>query len=90
MSHRILSILRQPQSLLQEYCRHRAMADEMAELIDAFPNVALAEPNGMRRYEWLAKMHRVEAKAAMEMATKLQADQPVALATPVGSDSGGG
>ena len=26
----------------------------------------------MRRYEWLAKMHRMEAKAAMEMATKLR------------------
>ena len=25
------------QSLLQEYCRHRAMADEMSELIDEFP-----------------------------------------------------
>ena len=29
-------------------------------------------PKGMRRYEWLAKMHRVEAKAATEMATKLR------------------
>ena len=26
----------------------------------------------MRRYEWLAKMHRLEAKAATEMATKLR------------------
>lgn len=59
-------------SLLQAYCRHRAMADEMAELIDAFPTEALETPAGMRRYEWLAKMHRVEAKAAMEMATKLR------------------
>ena len=44
-------------SLLQAYCRHRAMADEMAELIDAFPNEALTEAKGMHRYEWLAKMH---------------------------------
>ena len=39
-------------SLLQAYCRHRAMADEMAELIDAFPNEALETAAGMRRYEW--------------------------------------
>lgn len=45
-------------SLLQAYCRHRAMADEMVELIDAFPNEALETAAGMRRYEWLAKMHR--------------------------------
>ena len=58
--------------LLQELCRHRAVADEMSELIDEFPSEALIEAKGMRRYEWLLKMRRIEAKAAMEMATKLR------------------
>ena len=48
------------------------MADEMAEQIDEFDPTWLADPKGMRRYEWLAKMHRLEAKSAMEMATKLR------------------
>ena len=58
--------------LLQEYCRHRAVADEMSDLIDAFDPTWLAEPKGQRRYEWLAKMRRVESKAALDMATKLR------------------
>ena len=60
------------QGLLQEYCRHRAVVDEVSELIDEFPREALIEPKGMHRYEWLLKVRRVEAKAAMEIATKLR------------------
>jgi hypothetical protein len=60
------------QGLLQQYCRHTAIADEMAELLAEFPTEALIEAKGMHRYEWLAKMHRLESKAALEMATKLR------------------
>ena len=60
------------QGLLQEYCRHRAVVDEVSELIDEFPREALVEAKGMHRYEWLLKVRRVEAKAAMEIATKLR------------------
>jgi hypothetical protein len=58
--------------MLQAYCRHRAIADEMSELIEAFDPAWLAEAKGQRRYEWLTKMVRVETKAAMEIATKLR------------------
>ena len=53
-----------PRALLLDYCRHRAMADEMSDLIDDFQPEGLQTPKGMRRYEWLAKMHRMESKAA--------------------------
>jgi hypothetical protein len=58
--------------LLQEYCRHKAVADEMSILIDEFDPTWLAEPKGMRRYEWLLKVRRVESKAASDIATKLR------------------
>ena len=59
-------------SMLQEYCRLRARADEMSDLLDAFDTAWLAEAKGQRRYEWLSRMHRMESKAAIEMATKLR------------------
>ena len=58
--------------MLQAYCRHRAIADEMSELIEAFDPAWLAEAKGQRRYEWLAKMGRVESKAALETARSLR------------------
>jgi hypothetical protein len=59
-------------SMLQEYCRLRSRADEMSDLLDAFDPAWLAEAKGQRRYEWLSRMHRMESKAAIEMATKLR------------------
>jgi hypothetical protein len=58
--------------LLEEYCRHKAVADEMSELINEFDQAWLAEAKGMRRYEWLLKVRRVESKAAQEISTKLR------------------
>jgi hypothetical protein len=59
-------------SMLQEYCRLRSRADEMSDLLDAFDPAWLGEAKGQRRYEWLSRMHRMESKAAIEMATKLR------------------
>jgi hypothetical protein len=60
------------QALLEDYCRQRAVTNEMADLINEFDPAWLAEAKGMRRYEWLCKMQRMASKAAMDLATKLR------------------
>jgi hypothetical protein len=59
-------------ALLVDYCRQRAMADEMSDLIDEFKPDWLAEAKGMRRYEWLSKMRRMASASAADLATKLR------------------
>jgi len=59
-------------AMLGDLCRHKATADEISDLIDKFDPAWLAEAKGMRRYEWLLKIRRVETKAALDLATKLR------------------
>ena len=59
-------------ALLLDYCRHKAVGDEMSGQIDDFDPAWLAEPKGMRRYEWLLKMRERETRAAANIATKLR------------------
>jgi hypothetical protein len=58
--------------MLADYCNQRAVAGEMAELINEFKPEWLTEAKGMRRYEWLTRMQRMASKAAMDLARQLR------------------
>ncbi|MGB7855495.1 MAG: hypothetical protein WBL48_06310 [Pseudolabrys sp.] len=44
----------------------------MSDQIDAFDPAWLAEPKGMRRYDWLSKQMDRNSQAATRLATKLR------------------
>jgi hypothetical protein len=59
-------------SLLADYCRHRASADKVSEVINVFEADWLKNAEGAKRYHGLLKMRDLETRAAADKATKLR------------------
>lgn len=59
-------------SLLSDYCRHRASADKVSEIINVFEADWLKNAEGAKRYHGLLKMRDLETRAAADKATKLR------------------
>ncbi len=59
-------------ALLKDYCRHRASADKITEIINLFQSDWLKNAEGARRYSALLKMRDLETRAAADKATKLR------------------
>lgn len=59
-------------SMLSDYCRHRASAAVVSEIIDTFKPEWLKASEGARRYYGLLKMRESETRAAASLATKLR------------------
>lgn len=58
--------------LLKDYCRHRAAADKITEVINLFQADWLKNGEGAKRYSSLLKMRDMEARGAADKATKLR------------------
>jgi hypothetical protein len=58
--------------LLKDYCRHRAAADKITEIINLFQTDWLKSADGAKRYSTLLKMRDLEARGAADKATKLR------------------
>lgn len=58
--------------MLADYCRHRASAKAVSEIIDTFKPDWLKSAEGAKRYEGLLRMRDRETKAAASLATKLR------------------
>ena len=58
--------------LLKDYCRHRAAADKISEVINLFQVDWLKNEEGVKRYSDLLKIRDLEAKGAADKATKLR------------------
>jgi hypothetical protein len=59
-------------ALLKDYCRHRAAADKITEVINLFQTDWLKNAEGSKRYATLLKMRDTEARGAADKATKLR------------------
>ncbi|WP_210526926.1 hypothetical protein [Rubellimicrobium arenae] len=59
-------------ALLTDYCRHRASADAISEVIGVFKPDWLKSSEGAKRYHGLLKMRDLETRAAADKATKLR------------------
>ena len=59
-------------ALLADYCRHRASADKITEVINLFKSEWLRNAEGSKRYHSLLRMREMETRAAAGMATKLR------------------
>mgnify|MGYP003425014336 FL=1 len=59
-------------SMLADYCRHRASAAVVSEVIDTFKPDWLKAAEGAKRYYGLLKMREAETRAAASLATKLR------------------
>lgn len=59
-------------SMLADYCRHRASAAVVSEIIDTFKPDWLKAAEGAKRYYGLLKMREAETRAAASLATKLR------------------
>lgn len=59
-------------SMLADYCRHRASAKVVSEIIDTFKPEWLKAAEGAKRYYGLLKMRESETRAAASLATKLR------------------
>lgn len=59
-------------NLLKDYCRHRAAADKITEVINIFQTEWLKSETGSKRYSQLLKMRDLEARGAADKATKLR------------------
>lgn len=59
-------------NLLKDYCRHRAAADKITEVINMFQTEWLKSETGSKRYSQLLKMRDLEARGAADKATKLR------------------
>lgn len=58
--------------MLSDYCRHRASADKVSEVINVFRAEWLKNADGAKRYHGLLKMRDLETRAAADKATKLR------------------
>ena len=58
--------------LLTDYCRHRAAADKITQVINQFQAEWLKSAEGAKRYAGLLKMRDLEARGAADKATKLR------------------
>ena len=58
--------------MLSDYCRHRASADKVSEVINIFQSEWLKNADGAKRYHGLLKMRDMETRAAADKATKLR------------------
>ena len=58
--------------MLSDYCRHRASADKVSEIINVFQAEWLKSTEGAKRYHGLLKMRDLETRAAADKATKLR------------------
>lgn len=58
--------------MLADYCRHRASADKVSEIINVFQAEWLKNEAGAKRYHGLLKMRDLETRAAADKATKLR------------------
>lgn len=58
--------------LLKDYCRHRAAADKVTQVINLFEADWLKNAEGSKRYSALLKMRDLEARGAADKATKLR------------------
>lgn len=58
--------------LLKDYCRHRASAEKISEVINVFKTDWLKNADGAGRYRDLLKMRDAESRAAADKATKLR------------------
>lgn len=58
--------------MLADYCRHRASADKVSEIINVFQAEWLKNADGAKRYHGLLKMRDLETRAAADKATKLR------------------
>ena len=58
--------------MLSDYCRHRASADKVSEIINVFQAEWLKSTEGAKRYHGLLKMRDLETRAAADNATKLR------------------
>ena len=58
--------------MLADYCRHRASADKVSEVINVFKADWLKNDEGAKRYHSLLKMRDLETRAAADKATKLR------------------
>lgn len=70
---------------LESYCRHVTQGLLIAEELLNFDRSWLADPDGLRRYDTLLKMHERESRAASSIATRLRitrqaTDHPETLA----------
>jgi hypothetical protein len=59
-------------ALLKDYCRHRAAADKITEVINLFQTDWLKNNEGSKRYASLLRMRDIEARGAADKATKLR------------------
>lgn len=58
--------------LLKDYCRHRASAEMVSEVLRAFKPDWLKNAEGAKRYHGLLRMRDLETRAAADKATKLR------------------
>ena len=58
--------------MLSDYCRHRASADKISEVINVFKADWLKNDEGAKRYHGLLRMRDLETRAAADKATKLR------------------
>lgn len=58
--------------MLTDYCRHRASADKVSEVINVFKAEWLRNADGASRYHSLLRMRDLETRAAADKATKLR------------------
>lgn len=58
--------------MLSDYCRHRASADKVSEVINVFQSEWLKNADGAKRYHGLLRMRDLETRAAADKATKLR------------------
>lgn len=59
-------------SMLADYCRHRASAKTVSDIIDTFKPEWLKAAEGAKRYHGLLRMREMETRAAASLATKLR------------------
>ena len=58
--------------LLKDYCRHRAAAEKISEVLNVFKTDWLKNSEGANRYRDLLRMRASESHAAADKATKLR------------------
>lgn len=58
--------------MLADYCRHRASANKVSDVINVFQADWLKNAEGAKRYHGLLKMRDLETRAAADKATKLR------------------
>jgi hypothetical protein len=59
-------------ALLTDYCRHRESGEKIASVIDVFQAEWLKNSEGAKRFGDLLRLHELETRAAMMLATKLR------------------